>query len=66
VCVYACVCVCCVCVRVCVYACVCVFVCVRASVEPQEGFNTYVDKFYAHITATGAACVLLAAWGYKR
>jgi hypothetical protein len=51
---------------VCVYACVCVFVCVRASVEPQEGFNTYVDKFYAHITATGAACVLLAAWGYKR
>jgi hypothetical protein len=55
---------------VCVYECVCmrvcVFVCVRASVEPQEGFNTYVDKFYAHITATGAACVLLAAWGYKR
>jgi len=32
----------------------------------QEAFDTYVDKFCAHISATGATPVLLAAWGYER
>ena len=32
----------------------------------QEAFDTYIDKFCAHISATGATPVLLAAWGYQR
>ncbi len=38
----------------------------RGGKRLQKAFHTYVDKFCAHVSATGATPVLLAPWGYER